>query len=145
MPVSSLRNTILMKNDYKDVLETIENHDNKDYPQAAEGISALLNVLSVADDLDAFGFTGIYRYSEIYLARGINPLKLGNLIRENAAGRFENLNASWELRVNILRDTGRDMRSSIISLCTTTDRLIRIISKQMTLQAIAGLFSYLCQ
>ena len=33
----------------------------------------LLTVLSVADDLDAFGFTGIYRYSEIYLTRGINP------------------------------------------------------------------------
>ena len=30
-------------------------------------------ILSVADDLDAFGFTGIYRYLEIYLTRGINP------------------------------------------------------------------------
>ena len=42
-------------------------------------------MLSVADDLDAFGFTGIYRYSEIYLMRGINPNQLGHLIIENAA------------------------------------------------------------
>lgn len=77
----------LDKNDYRDVLETIRNHDKKDY-SGGEGISPLLDVLSVADDLDAFGFTGIYRYSEIWLARKINPLKLGYLVRENSAGRF---------------------------------------------------------
>ena len=37
----------------------------------------LLTILSVADDLDAFGFIGIYRYSEIYLTRGIDPEKIG--------------------------------------------------------------------
>jgi hypothetical protein len=32
----------------------------------------MLTILSVADDLDAFGYIGIYRYIEIYLERGIN-------------------------------------------------------------------------
>lgn len=79
----------LPENDFKDVLDTIGNHDNKDYTLKS-GINDLLKVLSVADDLDAFGFAGIYRYSEIYLMRGINPNQLGNLILENAWSRFKN-------------------------------------------------------
>jgi hypothetical protein len=79
----------LNKEDYKDVLDTIENHDRKDY--TSESVrNDLLTVLSVADDLDAFGFAGIYRYSEIYLARGVSPLKIAHPILENAGKRFAN-------------------------------------------------------
>ncbi len=74
---------------YDDVLQAIENHDNKEYITSA-GKHNLLTILSVADDLDAFGFTGIYRYSEIYLMRGINYRDIGNLIKENVKGRFDN-------------------------------------------------------
>jgi hypothetical protein len=77
------------ENQYEDVLETIENHDNKEYT-SKRGSNDLLKVLSVADDLDAFGFTGIYRYSEIYLLRGITPDQLGHIIPENAGRRFKN-------------------------------------------------------
>jgi hypothetical protein len=80
----------LHESDFKDVLDTVENHDRKDYPSDSDR-NDLLTVLSVADDLDAFGFTGIYRYAEIYLTRGIAPDELGNLILGNAAGRFENI------------------------------------------------------
>lgn len=79
----------LSEYDYGDVLDTIVNHDNKDYT-SKRGSNELLKVLSVADDLDAFGFAGIYRYSEIYLMRGINPYQLGHLILENAGSRFKN-------------------------------------------------------
>ena len=75
--------------DYQDLLEAVENHDNKEYV-TSENISDLLTILSVADDLDAFGFIGIYRYSEIYLARGINLKEIGILIKENASKRFNN-------------------------------------------------------
>ena len=84
----------LMKNnfrleDYSDVLETIENHDNKNYnPEGTT--NTLLKLLSVADDLDAFGYTGIYRYSEIYTLRGIPVPELADLVRQNALKRFEN-------------------------------------------------------
>jgi HD superfamily phosphodiesterase len=77
------------RNDWKDVLEAIKNHDNKDYARNAS-MNELLTILSVADDLDAFGYTGIFRYSEIYLTRGIDPKKTGYLIRENAEKRFDN-------------------------------------------------------
>jgi len=72
-----------------EVLEAIENHDNKDYAGNASG-NELLTILSVADDLDAFGYTGIFRYSEIYLTREIGFDKIGFMIRENARKRYDN-------------------------------------------------------
>jgi HD superfamily phosphodiesterase len=79
----------LAQNDFRDVLDAIENHDDKDYTQNAS-MDELLVILSVADDLDAFGFTGIFRYLEIYLTRGIEPDKIGYLIGENAKKRIDN-------------------------------------------------------
>ena len=72
-----------------DVLEAIENHDNKDYISNAKR-NELLTVLTVADDLDAFGLIGIFRYSEIYLAREIGFERIGYMIRENARKRYDN-------------------------------------------------------
>jgi HD domain len=79
----------LPENDFPDVLAAIEYHDNKDYNNNIPP-NNLLTILSVSDDLDAFGYTGIFRYVEIYLIRGINPEKFGPLIRENAERRFSN-------------------------------------------------------
>jgi len=79
----------LPENDYRDVLQAVHNHDNKEYKDSLTSFD-LLTILSVADDLDAFGFTGIYRYSEIYLIRGISHRDIGKLILANATGRFEN-------------------------------------------------------
>jgi HD superfamily phosphodiesterase len=80
--------------EFEDLLETIENHDNKEYTGNSEG-NELLTILSVADDLDAFGFWGIYRYSEIYLIRGIRPDLLGEKIIENAAKRFDHFKRNF--------------------------------------------------
>ena len=79
---------------YPDVLEAIELHDNKDY-KGTPAVNELLKILSAADDLDAFGFTGIYRYTEIYLTRGIDLAVIGTLIKNNAAGRFENFRKNF--------------------------------------------------
>jgi hypothetical protein len=75
---------------FQNVLEAIENHDNKDY-NGIGSMNDLLTILSVSDDLDALGYTGIFRYSEIYLTRGINTGKIGYLILENAKKRFDNI------------------------------------------------------
>jgi hypothetical protein len=77
------------ENKYLDVLEAIENHDNKDYISNACR-NELLTILSVADDLDAFGLAGVFRYTEIYLAREIGYDKIGYKIRENALKRYDN-------------------------------------------------------
>jgi HD superfamily phosphodiesterase len=75
--------------EFSDVLDAIENHDNKEYAVIKKP-GDLLTILSVADDLDAFGFIGIYRYLEIYLARNKPLIELGDLINENSEGRFQN-------------------------------------------------------
>lgn len=79
----------LSQNDFTEVLEAIENHDNKDYASNSF-MNMLLKILSVADDLDAFGCTGIFRYSEIYLTREIGFDKIGSMILENARKRYDN-------------------------------------------------------
>jgi hypothetical protein len=79
----------LPEKEYSDVLEAIEYHDNKDY-ESNTIVNDLLTILSVADDLDAFGCNGIYRYSEIYLTRKIEFDKIGHRIRENARIRYDN-------------------------------------------------------
>lgn len=80
--------------DYDTVLKAILDHDKKDYTGTAPE-SELLRILAAADDLDAFGFEGIYRYAEIYLLRGTDPLLLGQRIRENAEARFLNFTRSF--------------------------------------------------
>jgi hypothetical protein len=75
-------------NYYLGVLEAIENHDNKEYLNVNK--NDLLTFLSVADDLDAFGFIGIYRYIEINLIRETDVNNIGLLIRVNAGKRFVN-------------------------------------------------------
>jgi HD superfamily phosphodiesterase len=77
------------ENRWLEVLEAIENHDNKDYISNASG-NELLTVLSVADDLDAFGLIGVFRYTEIYLAREMDLDRIGYMIRENAQKRYDN-------------------------------------------------------
>ena len=73
--------------DFDNALNTIEYHDRKDYDPEETGIS-LLTILSVADDLDAFGYTGIFRYAEIYLRRNVGFEDIGSFIMDNAAARF---------------------------------------------------------
>jgi hypothetical protein len=84
-----LKSNDLDENKYINLLSAVENHDNKDYNNTS-GKYDLLTILSVADDLDAFGIIGIYRYSEIYLTRGIRLNEIGSLILKNAEQRFDN-------------------------------------------------------
>lgn len=87
--IQFLNKNYLPVNDFQDVLHAIENHDIKEY-DGNTGPNDILSVLSVADDLDAFGFTGIFRYLEVYLTRKIDLKSIGIMIRENAGNRFDN-------------------------------------------------------
>lgn len=79
----------LSPNLFSDVLQAIEQHDNKDYTFTNQP-EDLLTILSVADDLDAFGFIGIYRYLEIYITRGTVMQDIGLRVIENSETRFQN-------------------------------------------------------
>lgn len=74
---------------FEEALEAIEHHDEKEYVPGKDSQS-LLRFLTSADDLDAFGYIGIYRYLEIYLARGIELQEAVNKIKNNAEARFMN-------------------------------------------------------
>lgn len=80
--------------DYADLLDAVENHDNKDYLSTGDR-TLLYDILTVADDLDALGYTGIYRYLEIYLIRGISINEAGTQILTNIRGRFANLERTF--------------------------------------------------
>jgi HD superfamily phosphodiesterase len=70
------------------LLEAIENHDDKDYSSLMQAQSNhLLDVLAVADDMDAFGALGVYRYIEIYLLREVHE-QLNQKILNNALKRY---------------------------------------------------------
>jgi HD superfamily phosphodiesterase len=92
--IKFLREQNLDESDYEDLLSAIEYHDNKEYPGIKDQ-DLLLTILSVADDLDAFGETGISRYLEIYNERGIDTVCLGKTIRDNARKRFENFEKNF--------------------------------------------------
>ncbi len=92
--ISFLRENDISEIDYEEVLLALENHDKKVYNNSDESF-ILFTILSAADDLDAFGYIGIYRYLEIYLARGFNPATVGSMIRNNALIRFRNFESSF--------------------------------------------------
>jgi len=102
--------------EFEDLLETIENHDIKEYTGGNEA-NDLLTILSVADDLDAFGFSGIYRYSEIYLVRGIKPEMIGEMVIGNAAKRFEHFEKNFGQNVQLF-EKHRDRYGILISFFT---------------------------
>jgi len=82
---------------YAKTIEAIEKHDCKSGHDGDHG-NLLSLILNIADDLDAFGYTGIYRYFEIYLERGIPLNILGERILTNASGRFENFKRFYATR-----------------------------------------------
>jgi HD superfamily phosphodiesterase len=100
--VQFLTKNNLPESDFSEILEAIEYHDNKDYNSNIRS-NDLLTILSISDDLDAFGYTGIFRYVEIYLTRGIIPEKIGIMIRENAKKRYDNFINVFESECEIVQ------------------------------------------
>jgi len=88
------KNQIPRNESMEKMLNAIEHHDNKAYVFPGSFTSGnrvnLLSVLNVCDDLDAFSYCGIYRYSEIYLLRGVPVEELGQQVISNASRRFGN-------------------------------------------------------
>lgn len=75
-----------------EIYEPIENHDDKEYNNNIhlhKDPKNLFSILSISDDLDAFGIIGIYRYAEIYLLRNININDLPEKVLDNLNSRFD--------------------------------------------------------
>lgn len=70
-----------------EILEAVEMHDDKQYAEKMQGINTY-TILTVADDLDAYGAIGVYRYYEIYLLRGIKEKEIPGKAIDNINTRF---------------------------------------------------------
>jgi hypothetical protein len=83
-------NPLLFKTDITPALVAIERHDNKNYlPDEPGKRVSILNLLSLCDDLDAYGAIGILRYAEIYLLRGVSSEQLASRVLPNIRNRFD--------------------------------------------------------
>lgn len=85
-------------NNPQELLDVIENHDDKEYQNKFAKIKNpkhLFKILSVCDDLDAFGLTGVYRYIEIYLLRGIPVKDIAPMVLKNLTGRMNYFTESF--------------------------------------------------
>jgi HD superfamily phosphodiesterase len=82
---------VLRPSNLQVILEMIEKHDDKEYINHSETIGrpSTAVILNIADDLDAFGYIGIYRYTEIYHFRGISVQNLPSCILPNLEARFQ--------------------------------------------------------
>jgi hypothetical protein len=91
----------LNENDFPGLLDVVLNHDNKEYPDTGKN-DDLFTILSVADDLDAFGYTGIYRFLEIYILRKVPMENLGKLIRGNASKRYHHFSKTFRFAQSLV-------------------------------------------
>jgi len=83
------------------VYDAVLLHDDKSYKQHKFSKELLsldntLSILCLADDMDALGYLGILRYTEIYLMRGITPDALPAKVATNLESRFRFMEESIE-------------------------------------------------
>ncbi|MFP4555655.1 MAG: HD domain-containing protein [Bacteroidales bacterium] len=95
------QNPKLQLNDIECVLHAIEHHDDKSL-KAQPGIvqkpsTDILTLLSTADDLDAFGYVGVFRYLEIYLLRGIAFKAIPKMVMDNITNRLTNFSNNYSM------------------------------------------------
>ena len=91
---------------FETIFDAIEMHDDKSYAATQNENSFLptspLAVLQVADDLDAFGAIGVFRYAEIYLLRNIPSNEISDRVIENSQTRFNNITKKYTLLTDFL-------------------------------------------
>jgi hypothetical protein len=84
------------ESNHDEIYKAIAHHDQKNYvnvpfKKAFATNNILSTVLNISDDLDAFGYIGVYRYLEIYLLRNMEPELLAGKVLPNLKRRFSNI------------------------------------------------------
>ena len=105
------------------ILYAIEHHDDKrfkgDTPRH-KSIS-LVTLISTADDLDAYGLVGVFRYLEIYAIRGVEIENIPQKVLANLGNRFANFDQSFgfvpallakhQIRCSVTKDFFEEMHN----------------------------------
>ncbi|NOY37935.1 MAG: HD domain-containing protein [Chlorobi bacterium] len=80
---------------FNEALDAIAFHDDKDYRDAGNNDSpdpqSVIRILSLADDMDALGYIGVFRYYEIYVLRGFTTDNLAKAVLGNLEKRFSRM------------------------------------------------------
>ncbi|TVR72187.1 MAG: HD domain-containing protein [Marinilabiliales bacterium] len=110
------RNRCAFPADTAMAVSAVEQHDKKEILETGESglVPGIPIIVSLCDDLDAYGPAGILRYAEIYLLRGITFAELPGKVLKNLDLRFRrftqqnwmpvDLIAKHEKRYNYTRD-----------------------------------------
>lgn len=98
-----LETTDLTWYDCNEILDAVEKHDNKEYTGNSDP-SSLAAILSVADDMDAFGEEGIGRYEEIYAMRGIAATEMPGMIISNVLSRLRHLETTYGMFPDLIAE-----------------------------------------
>lgn len=91
-----LEKSDLPEEDRQEILEAVERHDDKGYRSLSDPAS-LAAIISVADDMDAFGSEGIDRYNEIYSLRGIDSALIPAIVISNVESRLRHLENTYSM------------------------------------------------
>ncbi len=96
-----LKNTAYLN----EMLEAIVLHDDKTYTTGKSNMQnpGLYQILTVADDLDALGALGLYRYFEIYHNRRIGIQEMQSRIEKNIKSRNSFIKKNLEFNKDIQR------------------------------------------
>ena len=106
--------------DRTEILDAVEMHDNKEYTGNSDPAS-LAAIISVADDMDAFGETGISRYEEIYSLRGVTAGDMPAMIIRNVLSRFRHLESTYFMFPDLVEEM-RSGASTVINHFTDKTR-----------------------
>ncbi|MEA1897018.1 MAG: hypothetical protein U9N53_05070 [Bacteroidota bacterium] len=84
------KNSKLKPKGLEDILNAIEVHDDKSYTNVQNKSlpSSVFSILPAADDLDALGYAGIFRYWEIYTLRKIPENEVPEKVLANLEARY---------------------------------------------------------
>lgn len=96
-----------------EVVEAIRIHDLKS-PSSLNEAFDLASILSLCDNLDAFGYIGAYRYAEIYLIRGVGAGEVASRSLSNIEKRFR----SFELHYAQLPEFYNEQKGRYLQACS---------------------------
>ena len=101
-----LQTTDIIQGDIDEILDAVERHDDKIYAEQSDPAS-LAAIISVADDMDAFGEEGIGRYREIYSLRGITDDAMPEHVISNVLSRFRHLKSTYRMFPDLVDEQRR--------------------------------------
>jgi len=132
---------------FDEICLAVEKHDSKDESVYEAFVSGsppgILNILSIADDLDALGVIGIYRYVEIYLHRRIPMGELGISILQNATVRYRNIRSSLSNCPALLKSSAKDFTTLVNFFNLYNQQLVALKEPERVLWGHLGIVNHI--